>query len=278
MFPNRFFRKNDILWKMIDIYTKKRVPRSAAELSYYIVLSVFPMLICINAMLANLSIDWSGFVSAWEGIIPAEALRVIGNYISYIRSNDSQALIILGISGMAASSSAAFRSIMNIMEDIQGPSRFTGIFRTIFSFGMSLLFLAAVYVSAIIVLLGEWVLVLLNDTFDTALLLGAWKWVRFFIMFLLIYIITYGIYAATAPKENPKVRRMPGAFIAAFLLVAVSIMYSWFISMSIKYTLVYGSIASVIILMVWLQNCGLILIMGNVFNVARGKASPEGEL
>ena len=278
MFRNRFFRKNDILWKMIDIYTKKRVPRSAAELSYYIVLSVFPLLICMNALLANLNIDWGGFVSAWEGIIPADALRVIGNYLSYIRSNDSEALIILGISGMAASSSAAFRSLMNIMEDIQGPCRFTGIFRTIFSFGMSLLFLAVVYVSALIVLLGEWVLVLLNDTFDTTLLLGVWKWVRFLIMFFLIYFITYGIYTATAPKEDPKLKRMPGAFIAAFLLVAVSIMYSWFINMSIKYTLVYGSIASVIILMVWIQNCGLILIMGNVFNVARGKDSSAGEM
>ena len=36
--------------------------------------------------------------------------------------------------------------------------------------------------------------------------------------------------------------------------------------MSSRYSLVYGSLASVIILLVWLYLCGNILILGNVFN------------
>ena len=45
-----------------------------------------------------------------------------------------------------------------------------------------------------------------------------------------------------------------------------SILFSWFIGMSSKYSLVYGSLASVIILLLWLYLCGNILILGNVFN------------
>ena len=36
--------------------------------------------------------------------------------------------------------------------------------------------------------------------------------------------------------------------------------------MSSRYSMVYGSLASVIILMVWLYLCGNILILGNIFN------------
>lgn len=36
--------------------------------------------------------------------------------------------------------------------------------------------------------------------------------------------------------------------------------------MSSRYSLIYGSLASVIILLVWLYLCGNILILGNVFN------------
>ncbi len=50
--------------------------------------------------------------------------------------------------------------------------------------------------------------------------------------------------------------------------MAVSIIFSKLISMSTKYSIVYGSLASFIILMLWVYICSIILIMGNVFNIA----------
>ena len=49
-------------------------------------------------------------------------------------------------------------------------------------------------------------------------------------------------------------------------LVAATALFSWFIGLSARYSLVYGSLASVIILLVWLYLCGNILILGDVFN------------
>ena len=59
---------------------------------------------------------------------------------------------------------------------------------------------------------------------------------------------------------------LTGAFLAAVALVAATALFSWFIGLSSRYSLVYGSLASVIILLVWLYLCGNILILGNVFN------------
>jgi len=47
----------------------------------------------------------------------------------------------------------------------------------------------------------------------------------------------------------------------------VSMVFSYLIDMSTKYTLIYGSLASIIVLMVWFYTCGIILIMGNVLNL-----------
>ena len=47
-------------------------------------------------------------------------------------------------------------------------------------------------------------------------------------------------------------------------LVACSVLFSWFIDMSSRYSLVYGSLASLIILLVWLYFCGNILLAGAV--------------
>ena len=50
----------------------------------------------------------------------------------------------------------------------------------------------------------------------------------------------------------------------ALAMVACSGLFSWFIGMSSRYALVYGSLASLIILLVWLYFCGNILLLGAV--------------
>ena len=50
----------------------------------------------------------------------------------------------------------------------------------------------------------------------------------------------------------------------AAAIAAASVLFSWFIGMSSRYALVYGSLASLIILLVWLYLCGNILLLGAV--------------
>ena len=55
------------------------------------------------------------------------------------------------------------------------------------------------------------------------------------------------------------------ALLAALAIVVSSAVFSWFIGISSRYALVYGSLASLIILLVWLYLCGNILLLGVVF-------------
>ena len=49
---------------------------------------------------------------------------------------------------------------------------------------------------------------------------------------------------------------------AALAIVAASALFSWFIGLSSRYALVYGSLASLIVLLVWLYLCAAILLVG----------------
>lgn len=152
------------------------------------------------------------------------------------------------------------------MADIQGESRFRGVFALIFSFAFSLLFLAAIYFAAIVMVTGNWLIRIIGQFLPMVAGWVFWSWLRFPIMLVIFILIIFGLYKITAPRET-KGTFFPGAIIAAVILVAVSILFSWFISMSTRYPLVYGSLASIIIYMLWMYICGQILIMGNAFNV-----------
>jgi membrane protein len=195
-------------------------------------------------------------------------LSVVSGYLKYVGGTISSLMIFIGIVAMVSTSSSVIRTIMGIMSEIQGKSRFKGLLGTVYSIIVSLVFLVVIYASGLIILTGEWFLALLEKYLGFSNLLAVWQWVRFLLLFLLLLVIIFGIYKFTAPKEIRHVRRMPGAFIASVLLVGVSIVFSRLINASVKYAVIYGSLASFIILMSWIYICSIIMIMGNVFNIA----------
>ena len=258
--PVRFIRE------MVDIYFGKRVSRSAAELAYFLILTFFPILVCINGFIGILHLDSFAVMAAMEDFLPKEALSVVGEYIGYISTNQSNAMLIAGITMTLFSASAAFRALMNIMDDIYERKSYTGLWQIVASVIFSILFLVTIYLSIVVVLTGNWLFALIEGFFhlDPSALPWDWQWLRFLILFALVLLFVLLAYRMAAPRGKPRPPILTGGIIAAAALVAASILFSWFIGMSSKYSLVYGSLASLIILLVWLYFCGNILLVGAV--------------
>ena len=232
---------------MVEIFLYKHVPRSAAALSYYLTISVFPFLICLSAILGSLRIEESDIFALLEDIVPEGVFSVLSGFLGYVGGNRTAFLFVVGLLFMLTWSSAAFRSFIGVMEDIQGDMRLTGIWSGVASFVFSIGFLAAIYVSGLVILSGEWLMSIFETYFGFGDLLAIWTWTRFIILFLLLFGVIYGLYIISAPKEMKKTHRLPGALAASVVLVVASMVYSRLISVSIRYALVYGSLASFII-------------------------------
>ena len=253
---------------MTGIFIRENITRGAAGLSYYLIMSVFPLLICVSAILGSLNLDAESLLAASRGVKPVGVMGVIDDFLKYVGGIPSTPMLIFGVAAMFTTSSAAFRVLHDIMGDIQGEPRFRGFWAMLVSVVTSVILLAAIYAAGIAVISGEWLLQILEELFDIWHVLNLWRYLRFVLLFFVLFIIVYGIYFISAPRETKRTHRLPGAVIASLALVAVSMIFSRMISASIKYTLVYGSLASFVIMMVWMYICGIILIMGNVFNVS----------
>ena len=93
-----------------------------------------------------------------------------------------------------------------------------------------------------------------------------WQWMRFLILFCLVMIFVMVVYRATSPRKRPRPPILPGAFAASAALVGASAIFSYFIGLSTRYSMVYGPLVSVIVLLVWLYLCGTVIILGNCVN------------
>jgi len=261
-------RSGLVVKEMAEIFMRRHVARSAAALSYYLTISIFPFLICLSAILGSLNIEETELFAFLGDIIPGEAATMVSEFLYSITVNKSELMLFIGVTAMITSSSATFRSFTGIMGEIQGKMRYTGIWRGIFSVVFSLAFLAGIYFSGLVVVTGEWLAQILERYFGIGNLFAIWTRMRFLLLFLLLFGIIFGVYIISAPKEIKKISRLPGAFVASVVLVATSAVYSRMITASIRYAILYGSLASFIILMIWLYTCGIILIMGNVLNIS----------
>ena len=260
-----------LIKEIIGVFFSKPIARSAAALSYYLTLSLFPFLICATVILGALNVQETDAFALLDGVIPEAAFITLSDYFRYISGSGSELMFTIGLAAMLTSSSAAFRSFTGIMGEIQGKMRFSGLWGWIISFIFSIMFLAAIYGSAIVILSGEWLMHLLETYFDGNEIAAIWSWVRFLILFLLLFAVIYSVYIVSAPKHATRMSRLPGALAASIVLVATSMVYSRLITVSIRYEVLYGSLASFIILMVWLYTCSLILIMANVLNISISK-------
>ena len=77
----------------------------------------------------------------------------------------------------------------------------------------------------------------------------------FLLLFCLVMVFISLVYRMSAPIGKPRPPVLRGAILAAAALVGASALFSWFIGMSSRYSLVYGFLASVIILLVCGSTC-----------------------
>jgi len=259
------------LKEMIGVFANTPVTRSAAALSYYLTLSVFPFLICVSVILGSLNVHESDAFALLEGVIPEAAFSTLSDYLNYIGGSGSELVFVIGLTAMLTSSSAAFRTFTEVMGEIQGKMRFSGITRWLLSFVFSIMFLVAIYGSALVIISGEWLMHLVETYFGVQEITMIWARIRFVILFLLLFAVIYSVYLISAPKHASRMSRFPGALAASIVLVAASMIYSRLITASIRYEILYGSLASFVIIMIWLYTCSVILILANMLNISLSK-------
>ena len=243
-------------------------PRAAAGLSYFLLMTLFPLLICLYQMLGGLFPAPAEIREFFSGILPPETVETVLDFLRYVAEHHSSAMFVLALTVVVTAAASAYRIIDDVIDELRRVRRRRRLADYLASFLMSLLFLASVYAAAMLVLTGRWFLNLLDRSIMFMNISDVWRYLRYPLLLGLIFGLFCGVYRMTAPRGAAGLRIVPGAAAGALSLLLVSMVFSHFLSESVKYPLLYGSIASVILMMLWLYLCGIVLFLGAAVNVA----------
>lgn len=274
-----FFQLPPVLFvrDMVQTYGRLGVSRAAASLAYFLILTLFPLLVCVNFFIGLLELDPEAVFSALDPLLPRESLSIILEYLTYVSGipqSQSTPLLLASLFTILLSASAGLRTLLKTMDELYQVRHVSSLRRVAVSVILSLLFLLTIYLSIVVIFTGDWFFQVLEERLPPPLaeliplrlLSQLWGWLRYLLLFFCVLLLVLAVYRMGTPppfRREKRVLRLT-ALLSAGALVACSVLFSWFIGMSSRYSLVYGSLASLIILLVWLYFCGNILLVGAV--------------
>jgi len=230
-------------------------------------MTAFPLLICLYTMLGNSYESALRIVRLASGILAPDTIKLIEEFLDYISTNNSTAMLIAGLLVLISYASSALRSLQGTLCAMQGGHKYEGLRHYVFSVAFSLVFLSAMYFAVLVMLSGGKFISFINRALPFLDISVAWVFIRFLALAGIFFCVVWGIYEM--PKRSSDgYSTFVGAFLSTVAMLAVSMVFSFVISRSSNYPLVYGSLASIILLMLWLYSCCTVIYCGAAINIA----------
>ncbi len=253
--------------EFIKIFAEKRLTRGAAALSYYLTMTFFPLIICLYTLLGNNYDRALQLLNISKDVMAYESYEAIGEFLLYVSENNNQAMMIASIILMLTTSSAAIRSVQLTIGDMQGGQRFKGLPFIGASVIFSVAFVVAIYISILLILGEDRIINNINNWFPFITVSDSWGITRFILMAGIDVAIMIGLFEMSKRRAD-HYTTLPGAVVASLALAGVGFIFSRFIGASVRYPLVYGSLAALILLMLWLYISCIVILCGAAINIA----------
>lgn len=246
------------------------VSSSGAQLAYFFLLSLFPLLLFILTLLPFLNLPQEQVFTMLENILPEQIYTLIESTIREVLASRNGGLLSVGIIATLWSASNGVNAIVKSLN------RSYGIEETrpfIIARGMSLIFTVLLIVLVIVALIlpvfGRAIGDFLANTigFDHAFLI-VFNYIRVLLPSILIIVVLILLYWVVPNRPINLRNAIPGALFASIGWGLISYGFSFYISNFANYSKTYGSIGGIIILMLWLYIIGIVLVLGGLLNAA----------
>lgn len=254
---------------------------TAAQLSYFFLFSVFPLLFFVVALTAYLPIQGQvdDLLDRLARIMPREAMQVLRDHIGALVNQTRPRLLSIGLVLAIWSASRgvdAFRNGLNVAYDVKESRPYwrvqvTAIAMTL---GATLLILAA---SALVVLGGRIGLRIATAIGLSGAFQYTWSLLRWPLSALLIMLTAALSYYVLPDVKQDFKFITPGSVLSTLLWLLSTFGFTFYVEHFGNYNATYGSIGGVVLLLTWLYLSSVVFLLGGEINAVIEHLSPEGK-
>lgn len=251
---------------------KDKIFPRGGMLSYFIILSIFPFAIALLNLLNLTPLADLSFIYLFIEQLPKEAQTVLVGFIREINTTSSAGLFSVSIIGGLWSASAGIRHLMRSLNNAYE-------FKETRNF-ITLRIVALIFTVALILMI---ILLLLTQIFSQRILSLIARYIHLnsevlllihnlsfaipLLYMVLIFSALYKFSPNQAMRKNFTFKSVvPGAVFSTLGIIAMTGLFTAYVNNFAKYSITYGSIAGIIITLVWLYLLSIIILIGGEIN------------
>jgi len=263
----------DLIGRMRDV----DISGMGAQLAYFFLLSFFPLLIFIVTLLPYLELEQEHIFDFLQTMLPTEVfLLTQGTLTEILTTHKGGGLLSIGVLGTIWSASRGVNALIKTMNGAYETVPKSGLINRAWSLVFTIALVVVILVVLFISIFGhDFAYNLFNYLGVEETFTNFWEMVRWILPPALIFIVLSLMYWII-PNTDPRLRIysvLPGSLFSTVAWVVLIYGFSIYVNKFGNYTSTYGSIAGVIILMLWLYFTGMILIFGGLLNATMHKRS-----
>lgn len=268
------------LKQLFERFVQAEVLGLSAQLAYFFLLSLFPFLMFIVTLIGYLPFDDRMMIAVLAEYLPEDVVFMIDENLKEIMNNRSGGLLSISIIGTLWSASNGFNAITRSFNKAYGvkPAR-NFILNRIIAIGLMFSMVAAIIIALLFPvfgrLIGEYVLVNVPLPETIVDMWDVLRWVSSSVMFFVVFFVLYKLAPNKKMKEN---HVLYGTIFATVGWQLTSYGFSYYVETLGNYSLTYGSLGTVIVLMIWFYLSGIIITTGGVINAHFSERRQEKNL
>ncbi|MCT2408849.1 YihY/virulence factor BrkB family protein [Chryseobacterium antibioticum] len=271
------------LWQMFQIYIsgifKGNIGRKAAAISWSFTISLFPFLLFLLSVLPYMphydKLQFYIFEVLMHNVFPSNMESDVRGYIeTNIIPNMKGISNLTIVLALVFATNGTFSLINGFNEN--SDEKLTDVKEFILSFFITIGFITIVFLSLFGVYYVEVVMKLFTPAYDISWLVKNLSKIIGFVSFPLFYFILLTLFYWLGTVKIARFRQaVPGAILTTVLFVLTTFIFAIYVKDIARYNVLYGSIGSMILLMVWVNVNVYLLLFGNELNMALRKLRIE---
>lgn len=252
---------------------KDSLVNKASSLAYNFMLAIFPAIIFLFTLIPYIPIDnfQDQLLQLIKFALPKNAFETVKATLEDIVKNQNSKLLSFGFLAALFFSTNGIHTLMEAFNksSLQIESR-TWIKRRLVSLTLTLLIVFALIFGLGIITAGEYVISFLKSelNFKASFWLFAISIIRWIIL-ITVYFVTISFLYRYGPANSKKWKFFSaGSWLATILAVLTFWGFGFYINNFGTYNKVYGSIGTLIVIMIWLYLNSLIILLGFELNAS----------
>lgn len=263
----------------INIINNKHIGEYTSDCAYFTILTFIPLLIVLITLTKYIGLDKQMISILLSDLIPNNLLNeAIKNIIKEVYSKSAGTITISAIFALWTATKGFFALTKGLSSayDLEVKNKNAKFqIRSIFC---TIIFIFLIIISLILIVFGNRINLILKQKFNIFNNLIQILIRNKVIIGIIVLTFVFSIMYKFVPKHNYKFKyQIPGAIFSAIACNVISIFYSIYVNVFTGFSVMYGSLTTIILALMWLYACMYSILIGAVINNEISKVAKIAE-